>query len=133
MVEIFNNTLDPVVSGSKSRSAKTWKYCPYSTQITNYSQDARVPDIEKTYHSETEGKMHSYSVGGMMGWACADNECSFVAGSAITEVVQFGRIKVYLPTGTCPKTEEDFTTLSGTVENVTQGRVIVSGTRYFEI
>ncbi len=133
MVEIFNDTLDPAVSGSKSRSAKTWKYCPYSTQITNYNQDSRVPDIEKTYHSETEGRMHSYSVGGMMGWACADNECSFVVGSAITEVVQFGRIKVYLPAGTCPKTEEDFTTLSGTVENVTQGRLIVSGTRYFEI
>ena len=40
----------PVVSGSKTSAAKTWKYCPYSTQITNYNQDARVPQGEKVHH-----------------------------------------------------------------------------------
>jgi len=133
MVEIFNDPSDPAVSGSKSRSSKTWKYCPYSTQITGYNEDARVPEIEKTYHSETEGGMHSYSIGGMMGWACADNDCSFVDGTATTEVPQHGRYKTYLPSGTCPQTEDDFATLSGTVNHVTSGRKIVAGTRYFEI
>ncbi len=65
MVEIFGT--GPVVSGSKSRSAKTWKYCPYSTQVTDYNGDARVPSGEKVYHNETEGRMHSDSTSGGMG------------------------------------------------------------------
>lgn len=121
------------VSGSKTRGAKTWKYCPYSTQITNYNQDSRVPEIEKTFHSETNGRLHVYSLGRGAGWVCADNDCSYYTGSATTEVGQAGRQFIFLPSGTCPKTEEDFTTLSGVVDHSTQGRTIVSGTRYFEI
>ncbi len=121
------------VSGSKNRGAKTFKYCPYSTQITDYSQDSRVPGGEKIHHGETGGRLHVYSLGGGVGWMCADNDCAYFVGSAVTEVIQQGRRKVYLPSGTCPTTENDFTTLSGTVEAVDRGRVIVSGTRYYEI
>lgn len=133
MGEVFNDPKDPVVSGSKDRSAHCWKYCPYSTQTISYNQDLRVPDIEKVFHSETQGFMHSYSLGGGLGWMCADNDCSYVTGTATTEVLQAGRQKVFLPSGTCPKTEADFSTLSGTINHSSAGRTIVSGTRYYEI
>lgn len=123
----------PAVSGSKTRAAHCWKYCPYSTQITDYNQDSRVPENEKVYHSETEGQMHSYSLGGGMGWTCADNDCPYYTGAATTEVGQAARRFITLPEGACPKTENDFATLSGTIDHSTDGRIIVSGTRYFEI
>jgi hypothetical protein len=122
------------ISGSKTTAAHCWKYCPYSTQITNYNSDSRVPEIEKTYHPETNGQMHTYSLGaGGIGWICADNNCSYFLGTATTEVPQAGRRFVYLPSGTCPATEDDFATLSGTVDHSTSGRVIVPGTRYYEV
>ena len=131
--EFDNTSLGTTVTGSKSTAAHCWKFCPYSTQITDYNIDDRVPSGEKTYHPETEGQLHSYSLGGGMGWICADNACSFFLGTATTEVAQAGRRLVYLPSGTCPSTEDDFATLSGTVNHSTSGRTIVSGTRYYEI
>lgn len=121
----------PAVSGSKTRGAKTWKYCPYSTQITDYNQDSRVPSGEKVYHQETNGRMHTYSLGRVIGWVCADNGCSYYTGTATTEVTQAGR-KFVPASGTtaCP---EDLPTLSGSVDHISQGRTIVSGTRYYEI
>lgn len=121
----------PAVSGSKSRSAKTWKYCPYSTQIEDYNQDTRVPNGERTYHQETEGRLHTYSLGGVIGWVCADNECSYYVGTATTEVTQHGRR--FVPTSGTTACPEDLPTLSGSVDHLTQGRTIVSGTRYYEI
>jgi len=120
-------------SGSKD-GGHCWKYCPYSTQITNYNGDSRVPGGEKTYHPETEGFMHTGGLGSnSIGWVCADNACSFFLGTATTEVEQAGRQLNYLPSGTCPKTYDDFATLSGTVDHSTTGRTIVPGTRYYEI
>ena len=133
MGEIFNNPNDAVVSGSKDRSAHCWKYCPYSTQTIAYNGDTRVPDGERVYHSETQGFMHTYSLGGGLGWMCADNDCSYVTGAATTEVPQAGRRFTFLPSGTCPKTDDDFATISGTVELLSIPRKIVSGTRYYEI
>jgi hypothetical protein len=109
------------VSGSKSTAAHCWKYCPYSTQITGYNSDSRVPEIEKTYHGETEGQMHSYSIGGPMGWVCADNDCAFYAGTATTEVTMHGR-KFATASGITVKTADDMATLSGSVQHLTQGR-----------
>jgi hypothetical protein len=120
----------PVISGSKPHGHR-WRYCAYSVQSTNYNQDSRVPFVEKTYHQETDGKMYSYGAGYLMGWVCPDNGCSFYLGTATTEVTQHGR--VFTVSGTCPRTEQDFATLSGHVSHLTQGRVIVAGTRYLEI
>lgn len=124
-------TMVTTVSGSKSRASHCWKLCPYSTQSTNEAFDSRVPDGEKTYHSETEGELHSYSISGNMGWACADNDCSYFLGSAITRVDQRGRRFVADPGVTCDA--DGLATLSGTVELVVKPRNIVSGTRYLEI
>jgi len=121
----------PAVSGSKTTAAHCWKYCPYSTQITNYNEDSRVPGGEKVFHSETDGQLHSYSLGGPMGWVCADNDCSFFTGTATTEVIQNGRR--FVPTSGTTACPEDLPTLSGSVEHITSGRTIISGTRYFEI
>ena len=123
------------VSGSKSRAAHKYKYCPYSTQSTNYNQDSRVPQGQKTYHSETEGRMHSYSVSGIMGWVCADNSCSYFLGTATTAVTQHGRrFEVNSATEDCG-TLEAFTTLSGSVLSLQTPRPIVPGIRqrYIEI
>lgn len=120
----------PAVSGSKTTAAHLWKYCPYSTQITNYNQDARVPSGQKVHHGETSGRLHSYSLGGGMGWVCADNDCPYYTGVATTAVQQAGRKFIAFH---CPLTAEDLATLSGTVDHSTQGRTIVSGTRYYEI
>jgi hypothetical protein len=121
-------------SGSKSRAAHCWKYCAYSTQGTDYNGDSRIPEGEKTYHPETEGQMHTYALGSKgIGWICADNACSYFLGTATTEVGQAARNFIYLPSGTCPAGEDDFATLSGTVDHSTKGRSIVSGTRYYEI
>ncbi len=119
------------ISGSKRSGGHCWKYCAYSTQITNYNGDARVPNGEKIYHGETEGFMHSYSISGIMGWVCADNDCPFFTGDATTGVVQSGR-KFAPPAGqtACPG---DLPTLSGSVVVVTGARTIISGTRYIEI
>jgi len=130
--EFDDSSPSTTVSGSKSTAAHCWKFCPYSTQGTNYNGDSRVPGGEKTYHPETEGQMHTYGLGNI-GWVCADNACSFFLGTATTEVGQAGRQMTYLPSGTCPRTEEDFSTLSGTVDHTTSGRTIVPGTRYYEI
>jgi hypothetical protein len=121
----------PAVSGSKTRGAKTWRYCPYSTQITDYNQNAEVPSGEKTYHSETNGRMHTYSLGGPLGWVCADNGCSFYLGTATTEVTQHGRR--FVPASGTTACPTDWPTLSGSVEATTQGRIIASGTRYYQI
>ena len=122
------------VSGSKNRSVHCWKYCPYSTQGTNYNGDSRVPGGEKTYHPETEGQLHTYGLGGnSAGWVCADNACSFFLGTATTEVPQAGRTFNFLPSGTCPITYDDFSTASGSGDHSTRGRTIVLGTRYLEI
>lgn len=121
------------VSGSKSRSAKCWKYCPYSIQITSFNQDSRVPEVEKVYHPETEGRMHSYSVAGVMGWVCADNACPYFLTTAVTAVAQKGRR--FVPASGTTACPNDLPTLSGSVEHSTRNRTIVSGTRqrYFEI
>ena len=123
------------VSGSKTRSAKTWKYCPYSTQITDYNQDARVPGGEKVYHPETNGRLHSYSLGGVMGWICADNACPYFLGIASTAVPQAGRRFQVAPSTQDCGTTQMLATLSGSVQHLTVPRVIVSGTRqrYYEI
>ena len=122
------------VSGSKTRAAHLWKYCPYSTQITAYNGDSRVPGGEKTYHPETNGRMHTYSLGPAgIGWVCADNACGFFLGTATTEVGQAGRQFVYLPLGTYPRTLEDFSTTSGVVDHSTTDRTIIVGTRYYEV
>ena len=121
-----------VVSGSKVRGSKTWRYCTYSTQITDYNGNSEVPNGEKVFHQETNGRMHTYSLGpGGIGWVCADNGCPFYTGSAVTEVTQHGR-RFSPPAGqtACP---EDLPTLSGSVEHLTRGRTIVSGTRYYAI
>jgi len=132
--EFDDTSFGTTVSGSKSRSVHCWKYCPYSTQITNYNGDSRIPSGEKTYHPETEGQMHTYALGPTgNGWICADNACAFFLGTATTEVQQAGRQFTFLPSGTCPATDDEFSTLSGTVDHTTQGRTIVSGTRYYEI
>lgn len=125
-----------VVSGSKVRGAKTWKYCPYSTQVTDYNQDSRIPAGDKVYHQETNGRMHAYSLGAAFGWVCADNGCPFYTGvfAATTsgiEVPQEGRRFVPAPgTTACAP---DLPTLSGSVDHSTEVRTIVSGTRYIEI
>ena len=122
----------PVVSGSKVRGSKTWRYCPYSTQITDYNQNAEVPGGEKTYHQETNGRMHTYSLGGgYLGWVCADNGCSFYAGTATTEVTQHGR-RFVPASGTTTNSGID-PAPTGTVAALEQGRSVVSGTRYFQI
>ena len=120
-------------SGSKTTSAHTWKYCPYSTQITTYNQDTRVPEIEKVFHPETGGGMHSYSLGGILGWVCADNACSYFLSTATTEVDQHGRRFTTAP-GT-RASEETFATFSGTVQHIVQSRLIQSNVRqrYYEI
>ncbi len=127
MVEIFGT--GPVVSGSKSRSAKTWKFCPYSTQITPYNGDTRVPEGEKIYHQETEGKMHSYSISGVMGWACADNECPFFTGAATTEVFQFG-VRFTPDVEDCESAVP--LGISGIHTVISGARTIVPGSRYIE-
>ncbi len=132
--EFDDTSFGTTTSGSKSRGAHCWKYCPYSTQTIGYNQDSRVPDGEKTYHPETEGQMHTYGLGPRgAGWICVDNACSFFLGTATTEVPQAGRTFNFLPSGTCPASEADFSTLSGSVDHSTSGRTIVSGTRYYEI
>jgi len=127
----------PVVSGSKSSTIKTggtahcWKYCPYSTQITAYNGDARVPTAEKVFHQETNGFMHSYSISGFMGWVCANNGCRFYTGTAVATVNRFGR--KFVPTNGPVCSNLDLPTLSGSVQNQVIPRTIVSGTRYIEI
>lgn len=122
----------PVVSGSKVRGTKTWRYCPYSTQITDYNQNSEVPGGEKIYHQETNGRMHTYSLGGgYLGWVCADNGCSFYTGTATTEVTQHGRRFVPASGTTCSSGIDPAPT--GTVDALEQGRKIVTGTRYFQI
>lgn len=121
----------PVISGSKMTAGHRWKKCAYSTQSTDYNQDNRIPSGQKVFHSETGGKLHSYSLGGGMGWVCADNACSFYTGAATTAVPQAGRR--FVVSGTCPVTFEDFATLSGSVNHFNRNRVIVLGTRYYEI
>lgn len=124
-------TMVTTESGGKSRASHCWKLCPYSTQSTNEAFDSRVPDGQKTYHEETEGELHSYSISGVMGWACADNGCSYFLGSATTRVDQRGRRFVAASGVTCD--EAGLATLSGTAELVVKPRIIVSGTRYLEI
>ena len=126
--DLFNT--GPIVSGSKNRGHK-WKYCPYSTQITTYNQDARVPLVEKTYHQETNGKMYTYSIGGPAGWVCPDNGCSYYLGIATTAVPQAGR--KFAPAPGTTACAEDLPTLSGSVRHLSIDRVVVLGTRYFEI
>jgi len=122
----------PVVSGSKVRGAKTWRYCPYSTQITDYNQNAEVPGGEKVHHHETSGRMHTYSLGGgYLGWVCADNGCPYYIGTATTEVTQHGRR--FVPTPGSTACADSDPAVSGTVEALEQGRTIVSGTRYYQI
>jgi len=120
-----------VVSGSKLSASHCWKLCPYSTQATTEAFDTRVPDIEKTYHHESNGQQYSYSISGLMGWACADNGCSFFLGTATTEIDQQGRVFVPAAGTTCDAS--GLSTLTGTVRHVSRGRTIVSGTRYIEI
>lgn len=119
------------VTGSKVRAAKTWKYCPYSTQVTDYNQDSRVPGGEKTYHEETNGRMHVYSLGGAFGWICADNGCSFFLGTATTELGQKGR--KFVPASGTTACAEDLPTISGSVDHSLINRAIVPGTRYLEL
>ncbi len=125
-------------SGSKTTAAHCWKYCPYSTQITNYNNDSQIPEVEKTFHSETAGQMHTYSLGGPIGWACADNGCSYFLGTATTAIsTNKGRRFVAIPTADPTLTTSgcvgSLPTLSGSVDAVSGTRTIVSGTRYLEI
>ena len=132
--EFDDASLGTTASGSKSTGTHCWKYCPYSTQITTYNGDSRVPGGEKTYHPETEGQMYTYSLGPVgIGWICADNACSYFLGTATTEVGQAGRKFISLPLGACPTSAEELSTLSGSVDHSTSGRTIVAGTRYYEI
>ncbi len=127
-------TLVTTESGSKSRASHCWKLCPYSTQSTNEAFDSRVPEIDKTYHEETEGELHSYSISGVMGWACADNGCSYFLGTTASgsTVDQRGRKFVVTP-GTDGCTASGLAVLSGDAVLVVKPRNIVSGTRYLEI
>ena len=125
----------PAVSGSKPHG-HTWRYCPYSTQITDYNQDQTIPSGDKVYHGETGGKMYTYSLGRGAGWVCPDNDCPYYTGIFATttsgfEVIQEGREFNY--TSGIPRTAEDFTTLSGSVLHLNKGRTIIPGTRYFQI
>jgi hypothetical protein len=125
---------DAAVSGSKLSAAHCWIYCPYSTQITDYNQDSRVPPGDKVYHQETNGQMHSYSLGGgYMGWICADNDCTYYQGTATTYVTQHGR--VFVPASGTTACATDLPTLSGSVVALEKERVVVTGTnaRYFQI
>lgn len=125
---------DAAVSGSKVRAAHCWMYCPYSTQISDYNGSTVVPSGEKTYHQETNGQMHSYSLGGgYMGWICADNDCSYYQGSAMTYVTQHGRR--FVPASGTTACVNDLPTLSGSVLALEKERVVVTGTnaRYFQI
>jgi len=124
-------SLVTTVSGSKLTSSHCWKLCPYSTQSTTESFDTRVPNGEKVYHEETNGQMHSYSISGIMGWACADNACAYFLGTAFTAVDQRGRKFVAASGTTCD--ENGLATLGGTVQLIVGPRNIVSGTRYLEI
>jgi hypothetical protein len=124
-------SLVTVVSGSKLTSSHGWKFCPYSAQSTTKSFDTRVPGEEKVYHEETSGQMHSYSISGVMGWACADNACSYFLGTATTEVDQRGRKFVAASGTTCD--EDGLASLSGVAQLVVAPLNIVSGTRYLEI
>ena len=124
-------SLVTTVSGSKLTSSHCWKLCPYSIQSTNESFDTRIPGGEKIYHQETNGQLHSYSISGLMGWACADNGCSYFLGTATTRVDQRGRKFVAASGTTCD--ENGLATLSGTVQLVVKPRNIVSWTRYLEI
>lgn len=124
----------PVVSGSKLTAAHCWRYCPYSTQITDYNQDTTVPEIEKVYHQETNGQMHTYSLGGgYLGWICADNGCPYYTETATTYVTQHGRRFDPAPGTTAGP--NDLPTLSGSVTALERERVVVTGTnaRYFQI
>ena len=124
----------PVVSGSKLTAAHCWIYCPYSTQITDYNQDSQVPTLEKEYHEETNGQMHSYSLGGgYMGWICADNGCPYYTETATTYITQHGRR--FVPASGTPLDANGLATLSGTVLALEKERVVVTGTnaRYFQI
>lgn len=125
----------PSVSGSKPHG-KTFRYCPYSTQITDYNGDTTIPAGDKVFHGETGGKLYVYSLGRGAGWVCPDNDCPYYTGTFATttsgfEVNQEGREFNYL-TG-CPKTEADFATISGSVLHLNKGRKIVPGTRFFLI
>ena len=120
------------VSGSKSTAAHCWKYCPYSTQVTNYNGDSRIPGGEKVFHSETDGFMHSYSLGGPMGWVCADNDCSFFTGAATT-AISTNKGRRFVPASGTTACAADLPTVSGSVAVVTGTITIVSGTRFFEI
>lgn len=129
---------ESTMSGSKSRAGHCWKFCPYSVQSTAYNGDTRIPEGDKTYHPETEGQMHSYSLGGGMGWVCADNACAFFLNtfaSTISGVAvpQAGRRFQALPEGSCPQTEAQLATLSGIVNHRVRNRTIISGSRYYEI
>ena len=124
----------PVTSGSKLTAAHCWIYCPYSTQISDYNGSTVVPSGEKTYHQETNGQMHSYSLGGgYMGWICADNGCSYYTETATTYVTQHGRR--FVPASGTTACANDLPTLSGSVIALEKERVVVTGTnaRYFQI
>ncbi len=131
----YENTAFPsmvtTVSGGKLTASHCWKLCPYSTESTTEAFDTRIPGGEKTFHVETNGQLHSYSISGVMGWACADNGCSFFLGTATTKVDQRGRKFVASESVTCD--ENGLATLSGTVQLIVKPRTIVSGTRYLEI
>jgi hypothetical protein len=124
-------TMVTTVSGGKTSASHCWKLCPYSSQSTNQSFDVRIPEGEKVYHEETDGQMHSYSISGVMGWACADNGCPYFIGSAVTEVDQRGR-RFVAASGTTGDAS-GLATLSGEALLVVKPRTIVSGTRYLEI
>jgi len=120
-------------SGSKTTAAHCWKFCPYSTQSTDSRGDTRVPEGQKTYHPETNGQLHSYGLGGGLGWTCADNACSFFLGTTTTGVEQTGRRFIALPEGSCPNSAESLATLSGEVDHRIRNHTIVPGTRYIEL
>ena len=120
-----------VVSGSKLRASHCWKLCPYSTQSTTEAFDTRVPNGQKTYHQETNGQQYSYSISGLMGWACADNGCSFFLGTAVAEVDQQGRL--FVPASGTTYSAAGLASLTGTVRHISSGRTVVSATRYIEI
>ena len=60
-----------------------YKICPYGEQSESHN-DFRIPLIEKTNHTNTEGKMIITS----RGWICTDDECSFFLGTATTPIIQ---------------------------------------------
>ena len=59
---------------------KCYRLCPYSVEA---EADTRIPEIEKTSHPNTDGKMIIVH-GGF--FTCFDDACSYYTGTATTPI-----------------------------------------------